>query len=212
MDHSRTPFRASSRAPSALARRLAPALLGVGLAGIAPAALAQDGVESSAEACEEAARLVRDDDLDGALAEAKWCLESLQQLERDRTLAVFPDAVEGYEGGELETQGAMGMTMTNRSYAGDDGTIDVSLTAGAAGSGLAALAQMGMTLGGAGRKLRVQRRTVIDTSESEGSASFLVELRSGGMLSVSSPDVPPAEVLEFVEAFPIEALDDAMKR
>ena len=136
----------------------------------------------------------------------------VEQLQSDRTFALFPDELEGYEGGELETQGMMGMTMMNRTYRGEAGTIDVSLTTGAAGSGLAALAQMGMTLGGGGRKLRVQRRTVVDMSESEGSASFMVELRSGGMLNVTSPTVPADEVLGFVEAFPIEALDEAMKR
>lgn len=214
MNH-RTDPDARSASPAAAARAgIAPAL-GAALAlavGVAPTAHAQDAVESSAEACEDAARLIRDDDLDAALEEAKWCLEGLEQLQSDRTFALFPDELEGYEGGELDTQGMMGMTMMNRTYRGEDGTIDVSLTTGAAGSGLAALAQMGMTLGGGGRKLRVQRRTVIDMSESEGSASFTVELRSGGMLNVTSPTVPADEVLGFVEAFPIEALDEAMKR
>ena len=214
MSH-RTDPDARSASPAAAARAgIAPAL-GAALAlavGVAPTAHAQDAVESSAEACEDAARLIRDDDLDAALEEAKWCLEGLEQLQSDRTFALFPDELEGYEGGELDTQGMMGMTMMNRTYRGEDGTIDVSLTTGAAGSGLAALAQMGMTLGGGGRKLRVQRRTVIDMSESEGSASFTVELRSGGMLNVTSPTVPADEVLGFVEAFPIEALDEAMKR
>ena len=58
----------------------------------------------------------------------------------------------------------------------------------------------------------MQRRTVVDTSEAEGSASFLVELRSGGMLNVSSASVPSADVLEFVKAFPIEKLDEALER
>ena len=212
MTHRNVP---APRAPRGRARAAAVALASAALlAGTAHVALAQqeEAAASSAEACEEAARLVRDDDLDAALEEAKWCLESLQQLRSDRTFALFPDSLEGYEGGELETQGAMGMTMMNRSYESEAGTIDVSLASGAAGSGLAALAQMGMTLGGGGRKLRVQRRTVMDSSEAQGSASFLVELRSGGMLTVSSPDVPPAEVLEFVRAFPIERLDDALER
>ena len=202
--------RTDARATRAPATAFAGALAAALLAG-APAH-AQEAAESSAEACEEAARMIRDDDLDAAVEEAKWCLESLQQLRSDRTFALFPDELEGYVGGELDTQGAMGMTMMNRSYRGDAGTIEVSLTTGAAGSGLAALAQMGMTLGGGGRKLRVQRRTVVDMSESEGSASYMVELRSGGMLSVTSPGVPADEVLEFVRAFPIEALDEAMER
>ena len=197
---------------TAAAPSLAALALGAALAGAGPVALAQDERESSAEACEEAARLVRADDLDAALDEAKWCLESLEQLRSDRTFALFPDALEGYAGGELESQGAMGMTMMNRSYQGEAGTIEVSLATGAAGSGLAALAQMGLSLGGSGRKIRVQRRTVVDASEAGGSANFMVELRSGGVLNVSSEDVPPAEVLEFVRAFPIEALDDALRR
>lgn len=184
------------------------------LAGTATPALAQ-GTDESADACEEAARLIRGNDLDGALDEARWCLESLEQLRSDRTFALFPETLEGYAGGELESQNAMGMTMMNRSYTregGANGTIDVSLASGAAGSGLAALAQMGMSLGGQGRKLRVRRRTVVDTSDGQGSANFLVELRSGGMLTIASSDVASDDVLDFVKAFPIEKLDDAMKR
>ena len=88
----------------------------------------------------------------------------------------------------------------------------ICLATGAAGAGLAALAQMGMNLGGAGggRKLRVQKRTVVDMSDEEGQAQYMVQLKSGGMLTVSSPAVPSEDVLEFVRAFPIVELDEAL--
>ena len=139
-------------------------------------------------ACTEAVRLIEDDeDIDGALDEAKWCVESLEQVRQQRTLTVFPETIEGFEGGELDNQGAMGMTIMKRAYVRDTDTIEVSLTTGTAGAGLAALAQMGMSLGGqGGRKLRVQKRTVFDMSESEGEAQYLVQLKSGGMLTIGS--------------------------
>ena len=103
------------------------------------------------------------------------------------------------------------MTIMNRAYARGDDEIDVALTTGAAGSGLAALAQMGMSLGGAGgRKLRVQKRTVLDMSDAEGEAQFMVQLKSGGMLTIGSSGLAPDEVLAFVKAFPILELDEAL--
>ena len=180
----------------------------------APSAARAQTAEDAAAACTEAARLItEDEDVDGALDEAEWCVESLRQVRQQRTLTVFPDAVEGFVGGELDNQSAMGMTMMERGYRRDDGDgeIEVSLATGAAGTGLAALAQMGMSLGGAGgKKMRIQKRTVIDMSADEGKAQYLVQLKSGGMLTVSSPTVAPEEVLEFVRAFPIAELDDAL--
>jgi len=188
------------------------ALLGVGLLPAGASAQSDPVREEAATACEEAATLLRDDDLDGALAEAKWCLESLQQIRQDRTLAIFPDTVQDWTGGQLEQQGAMGMSILSRSYDQDGNRIDVTLTSGAAGAGLAALAQMGAVMGGgAGRKMRVQKRTVIDMSDdTDTGANFLVQLRSGGMLSVESADVDDATVMDFLRAFPIVAIDDTL--
>ena len=188
----------------------APACL---LAGgvLSPLALHAQTAEEASAACTEAVRLIDEEDLEGALDEAKWCVESLEQLRQQRTLTVFPDAVEGFTGGELDSQSAMGMTIMNRAYANEAGDIDVSLTTGAAGSGLAALAQMGLSLGGSGgRKIRVQKRTVLDMSEEEGEARFMVQLKSGGMLTIGSSAIPASEVLEFVRAFPIQELDEAL--
>ena len=183
----------------------------LGALALAPSAAHAQTADEAAAACAEAVRLIGERDVDGALEEAEWCVESLRQVRQQRTLAAFPDTLEGFTGGQLDNQSAMGMTMLERGYTGEEGTIEVSLATGAAGSGLAAIAQMGMSLGGAGgRKLRVQRRTVVDMSAEEGEARYLVQLKSGGMLTISSPTLSADRVLEFVRAFPIAELDEAL--
>lgn len=173
------------------------------------AAMAQTA-EDAATACTEAARLIGEDDLTGALDEAKWCVESLQQLRQQATLTVFPDSVDGYTGGEVDNQSAMGMTIIERTYAKDNSTISVSLTTGVAGGGLAALAQLGMGMGGTGKKIRVQKRTVLDMSDANGESQYMVQLKSGGMLTLSSSDLSADELLPFVREFPIAELDEAL--
>ncbi len=173
------------------------------------AAMAQTA-EDAAMACTEAARLIAEDDLTGALDEAKWCVESLQQLRQQATLTVFPDSVDGYTGGEVDNQSAMGMTIIERTYTKDNSTISVSLTTGVAGGGLAALAQLGMGRGGTGKKIRVQTRTVLDMSDSNGESQYMVQLKSGGMLTMSSSDLSADQLLPFVREFPIAELDDAL--
>lgn len=179
------------------------------LIGSGSQVLAQSA-EDAAAACTEAARLIGEDDLVGALDEAKWCVESLQQLRQQATLTLFPDDVEGYIGGEIDNQSAMGMTIIERSYAKDGSEVSVSLTTGMAGGGLAALAQLGMGMGGgAGKKLRVQKRTVLDMSDG-GEAQYMVQLKNGGMLNITSMDVDAESLIPFLRAFPIAELDDAL--
>lgn len=172
----------------------------------------QQSLDDAANACQEAARLIADDDLVGALDEAQWCVESLQQLKQQQTLTLFPDLIAGFNGGEIQNQSAMGMTIIERSYERSDQSINVALTSGVAGSGLAALAQLSMGLGatGSGKKLRVQRRTVINMSQPDSSSEYMVQLKSGGMLAIKSDTLTEADLLEFVRDFPIADLDDAL--
>lgn len=172
----------------------------------------QQSLEDAANACQEAARLIADDDLVGALDEAQWCVESLQQLKQQQTLTLFPDLIAGFNGGEIQNQSAMGMTIIERSYEKSDQSINVALTSGVAGSGLAALAQLSMGLGatGSGKKLRVQRRTVINMSQPDSSSEYMVQLKSGGMLAIKSNTLTESDLLEFVREFPIADLDDAL--
>ena len=178
---------------------------------ISGTSVAQTAEDASA-ACLEAARLIEEQDFVGALDEANWCVESLQQLKQQRTLTVFPDSVDGFTGGELDNQSAMGMSMIERSYTRDADQVNVQLTTGVAGGGLAALAQLGMGMGtGSGKKMRIQKRTVIDMSEEGGQSQYMVQLKSGGMLMISSDDLDAASLLPFVKAFPILELDDALQ-
>jgi len=166
--------------------------------------------DEAATACTEAARLIDEEDFVGALDEAKWCVESLQQLKQQAMLTVFPDSVEGFEAGELDNQSAMGMTILERTYTSDEGDVSVSLTTGVAGGGMAALAQLGMGLaGGTGKKMRIQKRTVLDMSDG-GNTQYMVQLKSGGMLNITSGDLGPDVLLPFVTAFPIAKLDEAL--
>jgi len=173
--------------------------------------IAQTAEDASA-ACKEAARLIDEQDFVGALDEAKWCVDSLQQIKQQRTLTVFPDAVEGYTGGELDNQSAMGMSIIERVYSLDGNQINVTLTAGVAGGGLAALAQLGLGMGGGGgKKMRIQKRTVVDMSDEGGESQYMVQLKSGGMLMITSSDISAEQLLPFVKAFPIAELDDALE-
>lgn len=180
-------------------------VLGCALLPAAPL-MAQD---DPADACEEAARLIREDnDLEGALDEARWCVESLEQLKEKHAMSVFPDAVGEFVGGETSNQKAFGMSMIERTYTSGSSAIKLSLMGGGpAGAGLAAIAQLGSQ---AGTKMRIQRRTVVDMSEGN-EATFMVQLRSGGVLNITSTSADKETTVQFIKDFPIAELDDALK-
>lgn len=177
------------------------------------AALAQDE-NNPAEACQEAIVLLEQNDIEGALEEARWCVEGIEQLKQSQTLSFFPEELNGYVGQELNQQKVMGMMTIERYYSGDSGSIKVSMTGGgAAATGLAALAKLGMDLGGdaaTGKKMRVQRRTVYDSTNGN-SVDFMAHLRSGGLLNFTSDSVSRDDTLAFIKAFPIKELDDALR-
>jgi len=163
-------------------------------------------------ACEDAAKLLAEQDIDAALEEAGWCFDGIKQMKENQTLAIFPDEVQEYTGGEITNQEIMGMRMVEREYTLDNKTIKVSLTGGGvASAGLAVLAGLGlnMNIGAEKKKIRVQKRTVLDMSEG-GNVQYMVQLKSGSMLNVSSSNVDSDSTLEFVRAFPIADLDDAL--
>ncbi|MEE9334535.1 MAG: hypothetical protein V3U65_10640 [Granulosicoccaceae bacterium] len=170
-------------------------------------------VEESAEACSEAARLIKEDKLDDALDEANWCLEGLKQLKQSKTLAVLPDEVNGFVGSEVSSNSLLGMTTMERTYQQGDTSVLVSMmSVEGDGGGFAAIAAMGMSLGSAGKKYRVQKRTVVDNSTASGKAEYIVQMKSGGMINVSSKTLGSETVLDFIRAFPIKDIDEALGR
>jgi hypothetical protein len=173
----------------------------------------QQSLDEAAAACMEAADLIGAGDIAAALEEAQWCVESLEQLKQQRTLTLFPDELNGFTGAEVQNQSAMGMNIIERVYENADRKLTVTLTSGVAGGGLAALAQLGMGLGtaaGTGKKIRVQRRTVINMSQPGANSEYMVQLKSGGMLMIKSASLDDEQLLEFVREFPIADLDDAL--
>lgn len=165
--------------------------------------------ENPAASCGEALELFESNDINGALEEARWCVEALEQFKQQQASSLFPDQVAGFEGGEIQRQNAMGFSIIQRDYRKGEQVISISLNKGSAGSmgGFAALAQMGMME--TGKKLRIQRRTVNDLSEGSR-VEFMVALKSGAMLGIESNNADHATVLEFAEQFPIAELDDSL--
>lgn len=168
-------------------------------------------------ACIEAARLLKDDnDVSGALEEANWCVSGIKQLSQEQTLSFLPDEVEGFIGGEIESQDIMGMSIIEREYTSDDQSLTLSLNrATGDGGGLGALAQLGSLFGaagatGGGRQVRIQKRTVTAADDGDG-ATLSAQLKSGGTLSVESPDMDAEELIEFMRAFPLAELDDSLQ-
>lgn len=168
--------------------------------------------DSPLEACEEAVRILRSDgDINVALEEARWCVEGLEALKQQNTLEVFPDQVGAWVAGEVANSKILGMTMIERDYTRDGESITVSLAMGGGGTGLMALAQMGMQLGGEVlQKFRVDRRTVLNLSD-DSEARFLVQLRSGGVMNITSSNADTDSVKAFVTELPVAKLDDALQ-
>jgi len=175
---------------------------------------AQESKADTIAACEEAARLLEDGDIDAALDEAEWCREGLLQMKQSQTLAVFPDEVGDYKGGEVTNDDVLGMVTMGRVYQNDGKSLDLQLVSGGI-AGIGSLGQLfnslGSLAGADGEKIRIQRRTVVNSSD-DSNAMLTVTLKSGGMLTVKSSTVSGDAAVEFLKAFPIKELDEALEK
>ncbi len=175
----------------------------------APVVFAED---TPADTCASAASLFKDGDIEGALEEAQWCVTQLEQLKQGKVSAFFKDEINGFKGGKLDHQQAMGISMIERNYSKDGKIIKVSLSGGASGAAnnaFAALASFGMQSVN-GKKLRIQRRTAIASAE-DGNNQIVVTLKSGGVLTFESNDLNSDDVTDFAKAFPVADLDDSRR-
>jgi hypothetical protein len=179
------------------------ALLLFTLAGLSFALHAEEGPE---QYCNSAIKLYKEGDIEGALEEARWCLESLEQVAQAKQTELFSTEIGGWVRGKVNQQKAMGISTIDATYSKDDKSIKVELTGGAAGSmgALAAISQLGMAQ--AGNKVRIQRYTAI-VSESDRDIDIMIGLKQGGMLNFSSSNAGKDVVIEFAKAFPIKELD-----
>ena len=167
--------------------------------------------DGPSETCASAASLIEEGDVDGALEEARWCVTQLEQIKQKEVAAFFKDNIDGYVGGELNQQQAMGVTVVERGYTKDGAMINVSLTGGAsqaASNAFSALASMGMQMGSVGTKVRIQKRSGVINDE-DGSNQVIVTLKSGGLLTFSSSDISSDSIVAFAKKFPVADLDDS---
>ena len=171
-------------------------------------ALADD---DPAKLCKQAAEPYKEGDLEGALEEAKWCVTQLEQLKQNQTVKFFKDTINGYTGGEVTQQSAMGFTMIERNYSKANKEIKVALTGGNSGGALSAfsaLAQFGLQTAGTS-KVRIQKRSAVVTDEN-GRLSMMITLKSGAMLGLESDAVSKDELIDFAKAFPVKELDNSL--
>jgi len=161
-------------------------------------------------ACKAAAELFEQDDIEGALEEARWCVTLLEQKMQGTRAKFFADSIAGYKGTQLERNSAMGMEVISRAYAMDEKYLTVTLTTGNSGNLAGAFAAFAQFGGQGGKKLRIQRRTAVDMSQGR-SIDLMVTLKNGGMLKFESNDFEFDQVKEFAQEFPIADLDDSLR-
>jgi hypothetical protein len=154
--------------------------------------------------CKQAAELYQENDIAGAVEEAKWCLESLEQIQQSLKSDKFAKDIAGWKRGEVNQHKAMGFSIIETSYSKDGKTIEVSFNSG--GGGMAAMfSQMGMA--GGGKKIRLGRYTGMIVEEGERN-EILVSLKmTPGMLNLSSSDTSMDELSAFAKAFPVKEID-----
>lgn len=164
------------------------------------------------ESCSSVVALFNDGDIDGALEEARWCVTQLEQLKQGQTSSYFKDEIDGYKGGKLDVQQAMGMSMIERRYTKGNNSVQVSLSGGVsniAANALEAFASFGMSAT-PGKKIRIQRRTATLNNQSD-TPQLLVTLKSGGILTFESSQLSEDALVAFAKSFPIAELDDSRK-
>jgi hypothetical protein len=154
--------------------------------------------------CEQAAKLYQENDIAGAVEEAKWCLESLEQIQQSQKGDRFAKQVAGWQRGEVAKQKAMGMSIIETEYSKGDKTISVSYNSGVGGMG-AMFSQMG--LAGGGKKIRLGRYTGL-VMEEGGNNEIMIGLKmTQGMVNLSSDTASLDELQAFAKAFPIKDID-----
>jgi hypothetical protein len=154
--------------------------------------------------CKQAAKLYQEKDIAGAVEEAKWCLESLEQIQQSQKGDRFAKQVAGWQRGEVSKQKAMGMSMIETEYSKGDKMINVSYNSGVGGMG-AMFSQMG--LAGGGKKIRLGRYTGLVMEEGRNNEILVGLKMTQGMVNLSSDTATLDELQAFAKAFPIKDID-----
>lgn len=152
-----------------------------------------------------------------AIEELSWAKKEIEKLNSTKIGSLLPAEVNGFTGGEVKVQSAMGLDNIERDYSGNGKKINLSVTGGGVGGamgGLAGLARMGMMMGGQQPgvdSFRVDGRTAtLDTTGTK--AELTVFLDSGSILRIEGQKGIDAETLKsFAEGLKISNLDNYMR-
>ena len=164
---------------------------------------AQTNLDDISAACSAAGNLVTNNDINAAYEEAQWCFESVRQLRQQQTIAVFPDAIDGFIGDEVDDSSAMGMTIIERSYSKGDQRLNVLLGVGGTMSAIANMASTMMVPGIT--KRRVGSFTVWQMPNDD--EQYLIGLDGNASITITSYSVDADKVMDFIRQFPIEQLE-----
>jgi hypothetical protein len=155
--------------------------------------------------CKQAAELYESGDVSGAIEEAKWCLESLEQIAQNQKSEVFPLELAGWARGEVSQQKAMGFSTIEVPYTRDGKRIQVNYTGGGGGGMAAMFSQMGMA--GVGRKIRLGRYTGVVMEEGQRNEIMIGLKMTPGMINLESDSAGVDEMIEFAKALPVADID-----
>ncbi|MES9863263.1 MAG: hypothetical protein ABW157_14990 [Candidatus Thiodiazotropha sp. LLP2] len=154
--------------------------------------------------CKQAAKLYQENDIQGAVEEAKWCLESLEQIQQSQKGDRFVKDVAGWKRGEVSKQKAMGMSIIETEYSKGGKNIQASFNSGMGGMG-AMFNQMG--LAGGGKKIRLGRYTGLIMEKGRSNEIMIGLKMTQGMVTLSSNSASMDELIAFAKAFPVKDID-----
>jgi len=170
------------------------------------------GAETMDELFENLKKYVENEQYTNAMEELQWMQRELDKLHFEKVKSFFPDELEGYKGGDTNSQTVLGFTNMNRTYSRAGQDIEVALTGGVSvAGGMAALLQMVNVLGSQENSttFRLDGRTATLVRDPDGSASLSVMLKSGSLLTFEAKNMEDADMLrQAARIFPVAALDD----
>lgn len=179
-------------------------LIALTLALILPCAAQAD---ETVDLLKEAIGLLQEENFSEAREVVAIALDQIDHHLLDSTAAVFPAEVEAYARGDVTTQKAMGIDMTQCTYADADGNaIEVQLMGGAGGA-LGGLADLGAAFGG-GRKVRHHGRSG-SLMEDGDDLTLSLKLKNGKNLIFETRDVDRDALTAFVDGFPVVEVDES---
>ena len=163
--------------------------------------------ENTSELLEEAIDLLKQENYTEAREVIAIALDQVDHRLLDTTAATFPETVGEFARGDVNTQKAMGIDLTECVYTNKKGNeIQVQLMGGGS-SMFGGLAALGSSFGG-GRKVRIQGRsgTMMD---SDGEVTLALTLKNGKSLIFVSNMIDGDGVNDFAEKFPVVEVDES---